>query len=380
MTAPASDGERPRRLAAGVCAAILALLLAGALGAASAEAKLGLKRVGRFASPVYVAAAPGVKGIFVVEQAGRVMLVQKGKRRSFLDIRGEVLEGGEQGLLSVAFAPDYEASGLLYVYFTTNGGDIAVEEYRRATPKRADPGSARRILTVGHPGESNHNGGQVQFGPDGFLYAGTGDGGGAGDADNSAQDPGSLLGKLLRIDPNPGGSPSVEVYSSGLRNPFRFSFDLVSAKQPRIVIGDVGQNRFEEIDYETLAGARGANFGWNDFEGFSPFEGADPPAPSRHDRPIKVYPLGGERCALIGGYVVRARALKGLRKRYVYGDFCDGRLRALTPRLGGAKRDRRIGLRVPSLTSFGEGPGGSLYATSLNGPVFRIVSKRGGKR
>ena len=220
----------------------------------------------------------------------------------------------------------------------------------------------------------------MQFGPDGFLYAGTGDGGGGGDPDDSAQDPGSLLGKLLRIDPNPGGSPSVEVYSSGLRNPFRFSFDLVSAKQPRIVIGDVGQNRFEEIDYETLAGARGANFGWNDFEGFSPFEGADPPTPSRHDRPIKVYPLGGERCALIGGYVVRARALKGLRKRYVYGDFCNGRLRALTPRLGGAKRDRGIGLRVPSLTSFGEGPGGSLYATSLNGPVFRVVSKRGGNR
>jgi len=312
------------------------------------------------------------------------VLVSKGKRRTFLDIRGEVLEGGEQGLLSVAFAPDYASSGLFYVYFTTNGGDIAINEYRRAAPKQADPGSARRILTVNHPGESNHNGGQVQFGPDGFLYAGTGDGGGAGDPDNSAQDPNSNLGKLLRIDPNPGGSPSIEVYALGLRNPFRFSFDRISAKQPRVVIGDVGQNRFEEVDYETLAGARGANFGWNDFEGFSPFDGANPPAPSRHDRPIKVYPLGGERCALIGGYVVRTRSLKPLFKRYVYGDFCDGRLRAFTPKLGGAKRDRRIGLRVPSLTSFGEGPGGSLYATSLNGPVFRILAtkakRRGGKR
>jgi glucose/arabinose dehydrogenase len=380
VTALAAEGPAARRIGATLATAAVALLCFAALGASGAEAKLKLKRVGRFQAPVYVAAAPGVKGIFVVEQAGRIRLLRKGKRRTFLDIRGEVLHGGEQGLLSVAFAPDYARSGLFYVYFTTNGGDIAIEEYRRATPKRADRGSARRILTVNHPGESNHNGGQVQFGPDGFLYAGTGDGGGAGDPDNSAQDPGSMLGKILRIDPNPGGSPSTEVYSLGLRNPFRFSFDLVSAGQPRIVIGDVGQNRFEEVDYETLAGARGANFGWNDFEGFSPFEGANPPGPSRHDRPIKVYSLGGERCALIGGYVVRARSLKGLFKRYVYGDFCAGKLRAFTPKLGGAKRDRGLGLRVPSLTSFGEGPGGSLYATSLDGPVLRVVSKRGKKR
>jgi hypothetical protein len=375
--------DRPlhRRAGAALAAGALALLCSAGIGAGEAEAKLKLKRVGGFQEPVYVAAAPGVEGIFVVEQAGRILLVQKGKRRTFLDIRGEVLDGGEQGLLSVAFPPDYAASGLLYVYFTTNGGDIAVEEYRRATPKRADPGSARRILTVNHPGESNHNGGQLQFGPDGRLYAGTGDGGGGGDPDDSAQNPASLLGKLLRIDPNPGGGPLIELYSLGLRNPFRFSFDTVSARKPRIIIGDVGQNRFEEVDYETLAGARGANFGWNDFEGFSVFDGANPPGPSRHDRPIKVYRLGGERCALIGGYVVRQRSLKGLFKRYVYGDFCDGRLRSFTPKLGGAKRDRRIGLQVPSLSSFGEGPGGALYATSLNGPVFRIVpTKRGRKR
>ena len=380
MTVALPSGRAFKALAA-LGAAALALLLDASLGAGDAEAKLKLKRVGRFQQPVYVASAPGVKGIFVVEQAGRVVLASKGKRRTFLDIRGEVLAGGEQGLLSVAFAPDYRSSGLFYAYFTTNGGDIAVNEYRRATPKRADAGSARRILTVNHPGQSNHNGGQVQFGPDGFLYAGTGDGGGAGDPDDSAQDPGSNLGKILRIDPNPGGPPSVEVYSLGLRNPFRFSFDTVSARRPRIIIGDVGQNRFEEVDYETLAGARGANFGWNDFEGFSPFEGADPPAPSRHDRPIKVLPLGSAgRCALIGGYVVRSRALKGLFKRYVYGDYCNGKLRAFTPRLGGARRDRGLGLTVPSLTSFGEGRGGALYATSQNGPVFRVVSTRRKKR
>ena len=180
MSTPASNGGFARRLGAGLFAAALALLLAAALSASSAEAKLGLKRVGRFASPVYVAAAPDVKGIFVVERPGRIVLVQKGKRRISSTSAARCWRAASRGCCPSHSRLDYPSSGLLYVYFTNNGGDIAVEEYRRATPKRADPGSARRILTVGHPGESNHNGGQVQFGPDGFLYAGTGDGGGGG--------------------------------------------------------------------------------------------------------------------------------------------------------------------------------------------------------
>jgi glucose/arabinose dehydrogenase len=366
---------------------ITTLVLLGAL-ASSAEA-VKLSKVGNFRQPVYVGSAPGVSGIFVVEQPGRVMIVTKGKKRTFLDIRGEVMAGGEQGLLSVAFPPDYAQSGLFYVYYVTNSGDLAIEEYRRATPKRADRASARRVLTVPHPGQPNHNGGQLQFGPDGFLYAGTGDGGGANDPDDSAQNTDSLLGKLIRIDPRAsGGQPYTsppgnafaaggrdEIYSIGLRNPFRFSFDLTHG-EPRIVIGDVGQNRFEEVDYETVANANGANFGWNDFEGFSPFEGAIGGPPSRHDRPIKVYSLGGGACALIGGFVVRDRSLKGLFGRYVYGDFCVGRIRSFIPKLGGARKDRGAGARVESLSSFGEGPGGKLYATSLNGPVFRFVGKR----
>ena len=382
------------------CAAALATggSAAGAGPAAATAAKtgsgkggIGLKRVGRFSQPTYVAAAPGEKGVFVVEQPGRIRLLRKGKKRTFLDIRGEVLPGGEQGLLSVAFAPDYQQSGLLYVYYVNNGGDLAIEEYRRASATSADHSSARRVLTINHPGQSNHNGGQLQFGPDGFLYIGSGDGGGGGDPDDSAQDNSSLLGKVLRIDPRPGGgdpysspgsNPFVgdpgrdEIYALGLRNPFRFSFDLVSPKGPHIVIGDVGQDRFEEIDYETVAGARGANFGWNDFEGNAAFGGASPPAPSRHDRPIKVYSLGGGACALIGGYVVGSKQLKSLRGRYVYGDFCVGKLRSLVPGLGGAKKDRRLGVRVPSLSSFGLGPGRSVYATSLNGPVYKLVGKR----
>jgi glucose/arabinose dehydrogenase len=363
---------------------------AGPTAKAAKGGGIGLKRVGRFDQPTYVSGAPGEKGVFVVEQPGRISLLRKGKRSTFLDIRGQVLPGGEQGLLSVAFPSNYAQSRLFYVYYVANSGDLAIEEYT-AGAKAANPGSARRVLTVAHPGESNHNGGQLQFGPDGFLYIGTGDGGGGGDPDDSAQDTNSLLGKILRIDPRPGGgqpytspgsNPFVgdpgrdEIYALGLRNPFRFSFDRFSPKGPHIVIGDVGQDRFEEVDYETVAGARGANFGWNDFEGNSAFGGGSGGPPSRHDRPIKVYSLNGEACALIGGFVVGSKKLKGLTGRYVYGDFCVGKLRSFIPSLKGAKRDRGVGVTVPMLSSFGLGPGKTLYATSLNGSVFKLVRKR----
>ncbi len=364
--------------------ALMALVAVSALTATDAMAKSGsgrggvkLNRIGKFDNPVYVDSAPGVAGVFVVEQPGRIVLVSNGKKSTFLDIRGKVLFGGEQGLLSVAFPSDYATSGLFYVYYVNQGGDLAIEEYRRAAPKRADPASGRPLVTVNHPGESNHNGGQLQFSPDGVLYAGTGDGGGGGDPDNSAQDPNSQLGKILRIAPNPGGTPDTTIVALGLRNPFRFSFDTVTAADPRIIIGDVGQDNFEEINYETLAGLNGANFGWNDFEGNSVFGGGNPPAPSRHDRPIKVYPTGGRFCSVIGGFVVRDRSLKTLRGRYVYGDFCSGKLRSFVPSLGRARKDRPLGVNVESISSFGEGPKGSLYATSLNGAVSRLVAGGG---
>ena len=368
-------------------ATVAALAVLGLAALPAAEAKVKLKSVGRFSSPVYATSAPGTPGLFVVEQAGRIRVLNKGKKKTFLDIRGSVLFGGEQGLLSVAFPPDYATSGVFYVYYVTNGGDLAIEEYSRKGRFKAVRGSARRVMTIGHPGQPNHNGGQLQFGPDGFLYVGTGDGGGGGDPDNSAQDTGSLLGKLLRINPrasggnpytSPGSNPFAggggrgEIYSVGLRNPFRFSFDLVSKGGPYIVIGDVGQDRFEEVDYETVAGANGANFGWNDFEGNSTFGGGNPPLPARHDRPIKVTSLAGANCALIGGFVVKR--IKGLKGRYVYGDYCNSQLRSFIPTLGGARKDRRVGPRVPSLTSFGQTQGGQIYAMSQNGPVFRLAS------
>jgi glucose/arabinose dehydrogenase len=340
-----------------------------------AKSAVKLKRIGRFHAPTYVASAPGVSGVFVVEAGGRIRLVQGRKRRTFTNISGLVLSGGERGLLSVAFAPDYERSRLLYVYFTNRQGDIEIAELRaEASGTRADPSTMRRVLLVPHPGHPNHNGGQLQFGPDGLLYAGTGDGGGAGDVPDNAQDPTSRLGKLLRINPATG---AVQIYSIGLRNPYRFSFDLISAPgQPRIVIGDVGQNRFEEIDYVTLTAADGANFGWNDFEGFAPFEGAHAPTAGGTVKPITAYALSGGACAVIGGYVVRDARLGRLFRRYVYGDFCTGKVRSLIPRLGGARKDRGTGLRVRDLSSFGEAADGTLYATSLDGPVYRFVGRR----
>jgi glucose/arabinose dehydrogenase len=275
----------------------------------------------------------------------------------------------------VAFAPDYASSRLLYVYFTNRAGDIEIAELQ-ADPDglRASASTLRTVLIVPHPNHSNHNGGQLQFGPDGRLYAGTGDGGGAGDEPDNAQNPNSRLGKLLRIDPSSG---AVQTYSMGLRNPYRFSFDLTTAPaEPRIAIGDVGQDRFEEVDYLSLAAADGANFGWNDFEGFAPFPGAHPPTASPTVKPIKVYSSSGAACAIVGGYVVRDPRLRSLLRRYVYGDFCTGKIRSLIPRPEGARKDRGTGVRVRDLSSFGESADGSLYATSLDGPVYRFVRRR----
>ena len=358
---------------------------------------LALRQIGKFEHPVYIAGAPGYpKLLFVVEQEGEIAVLKSGRRvgTPFLDIRDRVgYDGAERGLLSVAFPPDYGTSGRFYVYYVDKGGSIRIDEYRRAGATRADPTSRRSVITIPHPVNANHNGGQMQFlGED--LYFGTGDGGAAGDPPNNAQNKDSLLGKLLRIDPLPsGGAPySVppsnpfvgalgrdEIYSYGLRNPFRFSFDLVTdPKQPRIAIGDVGQNKYEEIDYTTVAAARGANFGWDALEGFKPYEEEDSgtPNPGGTTKPIFAYPHSRDgSCSVIGGYVVADPTLPSLRGRYVYADYCEGQHRALTPHLRGATADHELGLTVPSPTSFGEDDAHHLYVASQDGPVYRLVEK-----
>jgi glucose/arabinose dehydrogenase len=361
----------------------------------SARKGVALKRVGRFREPVYVAGAPGFpRLLFVVEQEGRVRVLRGGRRvrGAFLDIRGLVQAGGERGLLSIAFPPDYRRTRRFYVYYTDNTGDIRVDEFKRRSATRAARGSRRPVIRIPHRENSNHNGGQLQF-LGSLLYFGTGDGGSGGDPPNNAQNRNSLLGKLLRIDPRPAngrpyripsGNPFVgrpgrpEIYSYGLRNPFRFSFDTVSAKRPRLAIGDVGQDRFEELDYLTVGAARGANFGWDAFEGFSRYRGdnSGTPNPGGTVKPILAYPHSrGGSCSIIGGYVVRDRRLPALYERYVYADLCEGELRRLDPGPRRARGDRRIGLSVSTPSSFGEDTHGRLYVASLEGLVYRLVPR-----
>ncbi len=344
--------------------------------AAGDAAVIGLKRrlIGTFSNPVYVTAPPGDRSrLFVVEQAGTIRVVQRGHRRArpYLDIRARVESGGERGLLSMAFAPNYRKNGRFYVYYTQDGGDIKVVEFK-GRRNRARKSSARTILTQDHSTYSNHNGGQLEFGPDGRLYIGLGDGGGGGDPFGSGQDLGSHLGKILRV--NPRGKPRIPrsnpfrgrsganpaVYSYGLRNPWRFSFDR---KTGDLVIADVGQNAWEEVDFVRRGRGSGANFGWNAFEGNHVYDdGTHAPG---NIRPVIEHSHSSGFCSITGGYILRHRSYGSLRGTYVYGDLCEGIVRGARLAPGSAK-DRG---------SFGEDSRGRVYAASLDGPVYRLVAR-----
>ena len=341
---------------------------------------VGLKQIGSFESPVYIAGAPGFpKLLFVVEQGGTVRVLRGGRRlsRPFLDISGLISSGGERGLLSIAFPPDYKRTRRFYVYYTDREGNIRIDEFTLKSATQAARGSRRAIVRIPHPVNANHNGGQLQF-LGNWLYFGTGDGGSGGDPPNNAQNPRSLLGKLLRVDPREV-RPSPQVFSLGLRNPFRFSFDRVTTPgHPRIAIADVGQDAFEEVDYLPVGAARGANFGWDAFEGNAPYQGANSGTrdPGGTVKPIFAYPhRRGGSCTIIGGYVVGDRGLPGLYKRYVYADLCEGELRSLVPHLRRASNDHKLGLSVDAPSSFGEDTRGRVYVASLEGPVYRLVPR-----
>jgi glucose/arabinose dehydrogenase len=349
---------------------------------------LRLKRIGRFSNPVYVTAPPGDRRrLFVVEQGGRVMVMRGARKlsRPFLDISRWVGSGGERGLLSLAFAPDYARSGRFYVYYTNRNGDTRLVEYRRASAERADHGSARLVLAQDQP-EPNHNGGLLLFGPDGLLYVGLGDGGGGGDLHGSrgnAQDLGTLLGKILRIDPRrrggrrytvPRSNPFVgrsgargEIFAYGMRNPWRFAFD---PRTGDLIVADVGQSAVEEV---TIVSRAGANLGWRPFEGRRR-QTAGESAPG-HVRPVIQRRHSRGNCSITGGVVVRDPVLSALRGRYVFGDFCRGRIESARMRGGRARNVRASRLRVSSLSSFGEDARGRVYATSLDGPVYRLVPR-----
>jgi glucose/arabinose dehydrogenase len=373
--------RRPRQ-------ALLLAVLCGLTAAAPAAAKprVELNQVASFDKPTYVAAPDGAGDLaYVTEREGKIRLLEGGRKQgTFLDMKRWVgCCRVETGLFSVAFPPNYENTRRFYVYFTNKQDNIEIDEFkhRKGHPRKADPGSRRKLLEIKQTGPVNHNGGTLAFGPDGYLYAATGDGGRFDGPSPNGQRKGSLLGKLLRIDPQrgkrrpykiPGSNPYVgrkgqnEIYARGLRNPYRFAFD-----GNKILIADVGQNRREEVNIETVKGARGANFGWNIYEGTLRFR---PGNLARHDKPAHQYSHSGSACSIIGGVVIRDERLpKSVRGRYVYADYCAGFVRSFVPKLGGSRKDSSLGVgEVPHVIGFGTDARDRVYVTQEGGQVSRL--------
>jgi Glucose / Sorbosone dehydrogenase len=364
---------------------LLALGLGALLAPAAAAAAPDFGPALAFDAPIYAASPPrDATRLFVVERAGRVMVVRNGSKLAtpFLDISDQVATDGERGLLSIAFPPDYDASGHFYVYMVAAQplGELQVREYNRSPVSNDLAGSATRIVwSQSHDEASNHNGGTLAFGPDGMLWLATGDGGGGDNQFGHARDLGSQLGKLLRIDPHPGsrGDYTIPpenpfgsaVWAYGLRNPFRFSFDRGSGD---LFIGDVGQGAREEVDWAPLAEGlgRGADYGWSCREGAVAGPTACTPG-ANYLGPILDYAQTGPR-AVTGGYVVRDPGLPSLVGRYVYADTYQGVVRSFAPARP-ASDDRAAGLpQRDMLVSFAEDACGHLYVISLNGTVERV--------
>ena len=392
-----------RRRGLALCLATAIAVLMAIAPAAAQSVKLAPFGGQTFSSPYYVTGAPGDPSrVFVVEGAGTIRLVKNGVTQStpYLTIP-DVYRGCEEcALLSMALAPDYATSGRFYVFYARDSGGgtyaLRVEEFRRSAvnPDVADLASRRIVLEIPHPADSTeHNGGQLQFGPDGLLYISVGDGGPGGDPNGNAQNTGTLLGKLLRINPAgtmpgqysipadnpfPGATPGAdEIYSYGLRNPWRFSFDRLSGD---LTIGDVGEGKWEEIDFETDGAGSDANFGWNCFEGTHVFGGCSAP---NHTPPVLEYPHpGAGGVAVIGGYVIRDGALPSLLGRYIYADFYTnvfgGELRTAKLSAGGSSGDSGLGVSATNVVSFGEDACAHIYVVANPpGNVYRLEPTSG---
>jgi len=338
--------------------------------------------------PVHIGhAGDGSGRLFLVEQPGRILILGNGTvlPTPFLDIRALVLSGGERGLFSVAFPPGYPSKGYFYVDYTRvpDGATVVARYSVTADPNIADNGSETVLLTVAQP-FSNHNGGQLAFGPDGYLYVGMGDGGSGGDPQNNAQSPGSLLGKLLRLDVESGAVPYgipadnpflsdptflEEIWALGLRNPWRFSFDRDTGD---LYLADVGQNRVEEVDFLPFGSGSGSNYGWSVMEGDLCF--SDPfCTPDGLVLPVATYDHS-QGCSVTGGYVYRGSSYPALQGLYFFGDFCSGRVWGLR-RNGTSWENVLLSDTAFSISTFGEDETGDLYLADYgSGTVYRIVS------
>ena len=340
------------------------------------EIELNLFAQGLF-QPVHLA-ADGSGGLFVVERRGRILRLSSSGSvlGTFLDITDRVLSADtEQGLLSVAFDPDFATSGHFYVNYTAGTGAGETQIWRfsvdPANLSRALPGSEVLILAIPQP-YTNHNGGQIAFGPNGKLFIGMGDGGGAGDPDENAQDPYTLLGKLLRVDPRQLPVDISTWYAQGLRNPWRFSFDRLTGA---LFLGDAGQDNVEEIDYLPAGTSAGTNFGWDAMEGTHCF----PPdktncQPALYTAPVAEYTHASSNCAVTGGFVYRGTQVPDLYGTYLYGDFCSGRIWGLRQDGGGWTNAELLQSGL-SISSFGEDDDGELYVVDYGGAVYRIQKK-----
>lgn len=338
-----------------------------------------------FRQPLFLShAGDGSNRLFVLGQQGRIWVIENGVvlAEAFLDIRGRVnSQSNEQGLLGLAFHTDFENNGFFYVNYTDDTPATIISRFFIvADSKFADPNSEKILLSIKQP-YSNHNGGHIEFGPDGYLYIGMGDGGSAGDPQNNAQSSDTLLGAILRIDVdggdlyaippdnpfvNGGGRP--EIWLTGLRNPWRFSFDSATGD---LFIGDVGQNTWEEIDYLSGESSGGGNFGWNYYEGNHLYEG---PAPANLSliAPIAEYDHGNSRCSITGGLVYRGRQMPELRGVYFYGDFCSGEIFALVRDDDGQWRSEVVYNLALLITSFGSDESGEIYVLDRNGGLYNL--------
>ena len=345
-----------------------------------------LQRIaGSLESPVSITHA-GDSRLFITLQKGQVV-IWDGTRilpTPFLDIRTIVLSGGERGLLSIAFHPHYAENGFFFVNYTNmSGGHTVIARYQvSADPNRADPASAQQLLLIEQP-FSNHNGGQLQFGPDGYLYIGMGDGGSGGDPGNRAQSLSTLLGKMLRIDVNgnpysvPPSNPFAnntaarpEIWSTGLRNPWRFSFDRATGD---LWIADVGQGEWEEVDIQPATSIGGENYGWRLMEGTHCYNPSTNCNPGNLVLPVLEYDHSSGACSVTGGYVYRGASSPRLQGMYIYGDYCNGKIWGVS-RTGSDPAVIRELLDTSMLiSSFGEDVNGELYVADHRGVVHRLV-------